>query len=113
MSMNEASRSFLSVERGKQQGQIYELHRAVVTIGRVPSNDVVLPDPTMGRLHARIHPLGEGAYGIEDTGSPNGVVLNGHRLKRGDIQVLQDGDRIYLGEAVLVFRTLREAQASS
>lgn len=93
----------LSIEAGVQQGQVYELHQAVVRIGRVPGNDLLLGDPSVGRLHARLIRLEDGSYGIEDTGSANGVVLNGQRLNRGEIQPLQDGDRIQLGEAVLVF----------
>ncbi len=103
MTSQDMNRCLLFVEAGEQQGRVYELHQAVVRIGRVPGNDLLLGDPSVGRLHTRLIGLEDGTYGIEDTGSANGVVLNGQRLKRGEIQPLQDGDRIQLGEAVLVF----------
>jgi hypothetical protein len=98
-------RCLLFVEAGEQRGQVYELHQAVVRIGRAPENDLLLGDPSVGRLHAQFIRLEDGTYGIEDTGSANGIVLNGQRLNRGEIQPLQDGDRIQLGAAVLVFRS--------
>lgn len=105
---------WLSIETGKQQGQIYELHRGyelhreLVRIGRIPSSDLFLGDPSVGRVHAEIVRLEEGSYGVRDTGSANGVVLNGQKLKRSDIYPLQKGDQICLGEVVLVFHTLAE-----
>ena len=103
MSSADVSRCWLSVEAGKQQGQVYELHQEVVRIGRVPGNDIVLGDVTVGRLHAQIVRLEDGTYEIQDTGSANGIVLNERRLNPYEFQPLQDGDRIQLGEAVLVF----------
>ncbi len=103
MNTKDMNRCFLSVERGKQQGQIYELHQEVVRIGRSSKNDFSLDDPTVSLLHARIVCLRESTYGIQDMRSANGSFLNRHILGMGNIQLLQDGDRIELGEVVLIF----------
>src|ERR1700731_4081781 len=78
MNTKDMSRCFLSVERGKQQGQIYELHQEVVRIGRSSKNDFLLDDPTVSLLHARVVRLRESAYGIQDMRSANGTFLNSH-----------------------------------
>ncbi len=66
------------------------------TIGRLPSNDWVLPDPYVSSRHARIL-YANGVYQIEDT-STNGVCLNSpdNRLVRGQPSVLKTGDRILI-----------------
>src|SRR5262245_31479512 len=103
MSTKDRSHCFLSIETGKQQGQEYTLPQTVVKIGRAASSDLLLSDPTVSLQHACIVPVGEGAYGIEDIRSVNGVALNEHMLAVGVIEPLQDGDRIQLGEVVLIF----------
>lgn len=103
MNAKETSLGFLSVERGKQQGQIYELRQEVVQIGRIRGNDFMLNDPTVSQFHARIVRLEDGTYGIQDMRSVNGVALNERMLGPGCIQPLHDGDRIQLGEVVLLF----------
>jgi type VI secretion system FHA domain protein len=66
------------------------------TIGRLPTNDWVLPDPYVSSRHARIL-YANGVYQIEDT-STNGVSLNSpdNRLVRGQPSILKSGDRILI-----------------
>jgi|RhiMethySRZTD1v2_1073278.scaffolds.fasta_scaffold00065_26 type VI secretion system FHA domain protein len=66
------------------------------TIGRLPDNDWVLPDPYVSSRHARIRYAG-GAFQIEDT-STNGVFINStsNRLVRGQPYTLKSGDRIFI-----------------
>lgn len=66
------------------------------TIGRLPENDWVLPDPYISSRHARIH-WRNGQFLIEDTSS-NGVFINSpdRRLGRGQFHPLQGGDRIFI-----------------
>ncbi|GAB4293421.1 MAG: hypothetical protein Kow0090_07760 [Myxococcota bacterium] len=51
----------------------------MITVGRDPSNDIVLNAPSVSRRHARIY-IWEGKYCIEDLGSSNGVYVNGHKI---------------------------------
>ncbi len=48
-------------------------------IGRVPDNDVVLPDLDVSRHHAELRKSPRAAYEIVDLGSHNGTYVNGRR----------------------------------
>jgi uncharacterized RDD family membrane protein YckC len=76
------------------------LARALLSIGRDPSNDVVLPDAMVSRRHAVIECRGS-QYFIRDCNSSNGSLVNGDRVsERG----LKDGDLVAIGTARLLFR---------
>ena len=66
------------------------------TIGRLPDNDWVFPDPYVSGRHALIRYL-NGKYFIEDT-STNGVFINSpdNRLSRTQAHQLRDGDVLYI-----------------
>jgi type VI secretion system FHA domain protein len=66
------------------------------TIGRLPDNDWVFPDPYVSGRHALIRYL-NGKYFIEDT-STNGVFVNtpDHRISRTESHQLYDGDVVYI-----------------
>ncbi len=62
------------------------------TIGRLPGNDWVLPNPWVSSRHATIV-YANGLFQIEDT-SRNGTLVNDVRLDRGTRHPLKSGDRI-------------------
>lgn len=66
------------------------------TIGRLPDNDWVFPDPYVSGRHALIRYL-NGKFFVEDT-STNGVFINSpeHRLARAQAHQLSDGDLLYI-----------------
>lgn len=77
-----------------------------LTIGRAPPSTIVLADPTVSRVHARIRP---GAL-LEDAGSSYGTYVDGRRV-RGAVR-LRAGTRIQVGDQVLdVVRARGEADA--
>jgi type VI secretion system FHA domain protein len=71
-------------------------HAVGGTIGRLPDNDWVFPDPYVSGRHALIRYL-SGKFFVEDT-STNGVFLNSpdNRLQKSQPQVLKDGDLLYI-----------------
>ncbi|HLV79398.1 MAG TPA: FhaA domain-containing protein [Chthonomonadaceae bacterium] len=74
-------------------------------IGRGITNDIVLPDRSIGTQHARIAHDGEG-YTLERLGgSETATTLNGAPLPPGQPTRLQDGDRIGLGNLTLRFES--------
>ncbi|MGH2968562.1 MAG: FHA domain-containing protein [Solirubrobacteraceae bacterium] len=80
-----------------------------MTIGRAPGSTVVLDDPTVSRVHARICGNG-GAATIEDAGSSSGTWVDGARISE-PIE-LRDGIRLRLGDQeVLVERRRESAEA--
>jgi putative peptide zinc metalloprotease protein len=68
---------------------------AEMTIGRAPGATLVLADPSVSRVHARIS---EGAV-LEDAGSSHGTYLDGERVTAPSL--LHDGAKIRLGDAEL------------
>lgn len=66
------------------------------TIGRLPDNDWVFPDPYVSGRHALIRYL-NGKFFVEDT-STNGVFINStdNRLARDQSYQLKTGDTIYI-----------------
>lgn len=72
--------------------------RPVLTLGRSSANDVLLPDRTLSRSHARLE---QGPRGLLlcDLGSRNGTQLNGARIV--DPVLVRGGDRIVLGETTI------------
>lgn len=89
----------LTVRRGPQPNQQYDLTRDTITLGRDLTNDIVINDPEVSRHHARLV-LSAGGYAIEDLRSTNGTFVNRRRIT--GLQPLAHGDLIGLGETVLL-----------
>jgi putative nucleotidyltransferase with HDIG domain len=64
------------------------------TIGRSNQADIVLDEPSLSRLHARISMTRDGIAVVEDLGSTNGVFFNGSQRRSGNLKA---GDRVRLG----------------
>jgi pSer/pThr/pTyr-binding forkhead associated (FHA) protein len=69
-------------------------------IGRSPECRVTIEDPLVSRVHARVVVGPDGVH-VDDTGSRNGVRVNG-KLVKGPTP-LTDGDRIRVGTQDFVF----------
>ena len=67
--------------------------RREVTIGRLPQNDLVLTDPQVAGVHARIKHI-EGRWFIYDEDSGSGTYVNRQRIR---VAELKDGDEIWIG----------------
>lgn len=63
-----------------QPSRYVSLELPVATLGRSVDNDIVLQDPQVSRLHARVLRDARGVYTIEDLDSRNGTYLDGVRL---------------------------------
>ena len=79
-----------------QGGAVHEVDTAgkVAVIGRDPSCDLVLNDPKSSRRHAVVE-SGPGGIVIRDTGSANGLAVNG---KKTDRAILVPGDVFRIGD---------------
>ena len=69
-------------------------------LGRNPTCDILLLDPTVSRLHARIF-YSEGDWFIEDLGSMNGTRVDGIEIRGKGPVKLKDGSKIVVGKSVL------------
>jgi serine/threonine protein kinase len=72
---------------------------AVVNIGRNADNDLVIDNLAVSGHHARIAKL-DGGVVIQDTGSTNGIFLNGEKIAQ---HTLKYGDKILIGKHVVMF----------
>jgi hypothetical protein len=82
-------------------GRSHVLDRPSMTIGRLPECDVVVDDAGASRQHAEVRRTDAG-FTLADLGSTNGTLVNGTPIRE---HLLEDGDRITIGETVLEFRS--------
>ncbi|MGA1617931.1 MAG: FHA domain-containing protein, partial [Pirellulales bacterium] len=73
----------------------------VVTLGRAPSNRLVLHDERASRNHAELHQAADGGWLIRDLKSRNGTLVSGDAVT-GD-RLLVDGDVICIGAVEIQF----------
>jgi pSer/pThr/pTyr-binding forkhead associated (FHA) protein len=93
------SRAKLVGVRGKKRGVQFSLSGTEITIGREPSNDVVIADISVSRKQASMRRLPDG-WLIADAGGGNGTRVNGLAI---DEVLLHDGDVIEFGNTELKF----------
>jgi type VI secretion system FHA domain protein len=81
------------------------------TIGRIEGNDWILPDPErlVSSRHAVVRCI-DGRFYVEDV-STNGTGLNAPQsvITRGQLQLLNDGDRLFIGDFEVLVQILAEA----
>ena len=69
-----------------------------VVVGRSPSSDIVIDEPYVSAKHARFTIQGP-ALVLEDLGSTNGTMVNGHVIDQP--VTLRDGDEVQVGDTVM------------
>jgi pSer/pThr/pTyr-binding forkhead associated (FHA) protein len=89
----------LLVITGRQAGTYYPLAGRTLSIGRDPARDIQLRDAKVSRRHFLIRKDGAD-YVVFESRSKNGVFVNDARVGE---RILADGDRIRVGDTVLVF----------
>jgi pSer/pThr/pTyr-binding forkhead associated (FHA) protein len=85
---------------GPSPGTEFELSPRRMVIGRGEDCDIALNHASVSRVHAELHPLGDGRYEILDRQSANGVRVNGVELPRSFVDAR---DVIELGDVILKF----------
>lgn len=68
-----------------------------ISIGRNPTNQMVLPSQSVSGFHAQIY-FEDGRYMLEDLNSTNGTFINGMRVEK---KSLQPGDEIRISATVM------------
>ena len=89
---------------GKLLGQTFPIEKDEIILGRVPENDVVVPDVGVSRKHCRLVRRKERIF-IQDLKSTNGTLINELPIAKSE---LRDGDFVKIGSAVFQF-TFRSA----
>jgi Nif-specific regulatory protein len=93
--------AYLVVKQGGKPCDVFRLVPGkVVTVGRAPTNRVVVWDDVCSRNHCEIF-QSDSAWTLRDLGSRNGTRINGERVA-GDRE-LTEGELIQIGECELGF----------
>jgi serine phosphatase RsbU (regulator of sigma subunit) len=102
---------YLVLLEGAEPGRRVLLGTAPLTIGRDAARDVVLADPDVSRLHARVWVGGDQVF-VEDQRSTNGTFIDG-QVAIGPTE-LADGSLLTVGQQVLKLerRSKREVERS-
>ncbi|MHC5040274.1 MAG: FHA domain-containing protein, partial [Planctomycetota bacterium] len=90
---------------GEEEVVVLELTEDVVSIGRAVENHVRIDDPLASRIHCQIE-REEESYKLVDLESQNGTQVNDRKV---NVKVLEEGDRITIGEVVIIFEMEEEA----
>ena len=89
----------ISIIKGPQAGNTFEIIDPETSIGRDPANAIFLNDMTVSRTHAKIVRTPFGTT-IEDLGSLNGTWVDGAIVTAAP---LHDGSTVQIGTFTLVY----------
>lgn len=94
----------IEILTGLNAQEVHDIHEDA-TLGRDPSNRIVLDDASASLVHCAFF-FGESRAFLKDLGSTNGTELNGKRVVHCEIN---DGDEITIGETRMRIELEREA----
>ncbi|HEY6293489.1 MAG TPA: sigma 54-interacting transcriptional regulator [Terriglobia bacterium] len=94
---------------GPLKGSVFPLAADEVTLGRLESNLIVVPDMAVSRHHCVIRRESD-RFKLVDLGSHNGCYVNAVPVKEHD---LLEGDRVGIGESQFVFRVSEKETSAS
>jgi pSer/pThr/pTyr-binding forkhead associated (FHA) protein len=86
-----------------------ELGSDIVTIGRAPSNHIIVDHPSVSTHHAVLLRTGA-SYSLKDLNSTNGTRINGDCVTDAE---LKDGDTIRFGSVTAIFAGVYRKRCSS
>jgi pSer/pThr/pTyr-binding forkhead associated (FHA) protein len=90
----------LVIQRRGRRPQVFRLLQPSVIIGRGKGTDLLLPDISVSRHHARVERVGDDGYRLVDLGSQNGTKVNGQKVDTYD---LKRGDELQIGKFLLIY----------
>ena len=98
--MSEHNAPFAWLERTGAEDLPFSIQESC-SIGRAPSNDIILNNANVSRHHALLHTQDGKNFYLIDLGSKNGTYLNGARID--DETTLADGDEVQVGKFKFTF----------
>ena len=90
----------LVIQRRGRRPQVFRLLQSEVVIGRGKGTDLLLPDISVSRQHARVIKVDDTSHKIVDLKSQNGTKVNGQLI---DEVVLNEGDELQIGKFMLTY----------
>jgi len=101
MSSQQRATVYLVYRLGDDPEQVVLWDTLDITVGRLESRDIIIPDAEVSREHAVFKRAGD-RHLVEDLGSALGTTVNGERITRAE---LNHGDEIQIGTLALRFGT--------
>lgn len=102
--------AMLRVLSGANEGEVFNLPYDKCTMGRSPTNRIVLNEEKASRVHAELR-FENNRFKLKDNGSTNGTLRNGAPITE---VALEFGDKITIGRTQLIFTSEGfELQASN
>lgn len=92
---------------GPLAGKKFKIVGKKLTIGRAPTNTIILESDSVSRSHAAIY-TENNALVIEDLDSKNGVFINGRQIRK---HTLASGDKIKIGTTIMEYLEVNPAEA--
>ncbi len=90
------------VVKGVHRGEHVKIGAGPITIGRARTAHLALHEDTkVSHVHARVLPLENERFLLEDLGSTNGTYVNDERIEQIP---LRSGDLVRIGRSLLIFR---------
>ena len=74
-----------------------------INIGRADSNDLIIKDATVSKIHASLFLNKDGQLMISDLGSSNGTFVNGEQIPYGKAYLVSGSDEIRFGSVRVNF----------
>ncbi len=88
-------------------GEVTELNRATMLVGRGKDCSIIVSDPSVSRIHSKFTRDPAGRVVLEDLRSSNGTYVNERRI---DVCELQHGDRVRFGTVGFVYQVEGEEE---
>ena len=86
------------VRKGEAAGALQKgLFKGTIFIGRAPSNDVVIDDLSVSKIHVKLRPTGDCTFELEDAASTNGTSVDKTLVLPGQPVMVAHGASIHLG----------------
>lgn len=103
-------KAYLIVIAGNAVGEMFQIRKESVVLGRDSECDVQIRDVGISRRHSKIYRDQLGEIYIEDLGSTNGTYINGEQIVK---KPLNDGDRVQLGRTTILKFSLSDSLEES
>ncbi|MFN0141158.1 MAG: FHA domain-containing protein [Pyrinomonadaceae bacterium] len=91
----------------RQKKLLFEQHTRR-SVGRTGSNDLILDDVSVSKIHASLVSDTEGNLSVADTGSTNGTFINDTRIAYGKAVKLVEGDCVKFGSIEVYFERVAD-----
>lgn len=82
----------------------YEVKPEKSSVGRLPDNQIPLPEPSVSSRHCELYAKGDEIV-VKDLNSTNGTFINEKQLEAGKEVVLRPGQVLRLGQVELRYET--------